>query len=250
MRFLHLWKGVICVVDAAYRIYPLGDGSITVDWGQVPTPELQDLLIALHEHLQLQPFPGFIESVPAYTSLTIFYDPIDQLFSSHVGNGNPSAWVSAHVSTCIVNLKAQRKSNDLVCIPVCYDVEFGPDQQTVSSLCDLELEAMISLHTSVEYRVYMIGFVPGFPYLGMTDPCLEVPRKKTPMMNVPVGSVALAGRQTGIYPLSTPGGWQIIGRTPLRLFDPGKSDPFLLKPGMAVKFERIERDVFEKLSRL
>jgi inhibitor of KinA len=96
----------------------------------------------------------------------------------------------------------------------------------------------------------MIGFVPGFPYLGMTDPCLEVPRKKTPMMNVPVGSVALAGRQTGIYPLSTPGGWQIIGRTPLRLFDPGKSDPFLLKPGMAVKFERIERDVFEKLSRL
>jgi KipI family sensor histidine kinase inhibitor len=94
----------------------------------------------------------------------------------------------------------------------------------------------------------MIGFVPGFPYLGMTDPRLDVPRKKTPLMKVPEGSVALAGRQTGIYPLSTPGGWQIIGRTPLRLFDPSKPDPFLLRPGMTVRFDRIDRDDFEKLS--
>lgn len=248
MRFLHLWKGVFCVVDAAYRIYSMGDGSITVDWGQVPTPEIQDLLMALHDHLQLFPFAGFIESVPAYASLTIFFDPLDQTLFIKNSAGVPSAWVSAHVSACIANLKPRSKAEDLVCIPVCYDVEFGSDLQDVSSLCGLDLEDLIALHTSLEYRVYMIGFVPGFPYLGMTDPRLEVPRKKTPLMKVPAGSVALAGRQTGIYPLSTPGGWQIIGRTPLRLFDPGKSDPFLLKPGMIVRFQRIERDEYEKLS--
>jgi inhibitor of KinA len=113
----------------------------------------------------------------------------------------------------------------------------------------MEIEDLIELHASVPYRVYMIGFVPGFPYLGMTDPRLDVPRKKTPVMKVAVGSVAIAGRQTGIYPLSTPGGWQIIGRTPIRLFDPAKTDPFLLKAGMQVKFDRIDRTVFEKLNR-
>jgi inhibitor of KinA len=248
MRSFRFWKGVFCAVDTPYRIYTLGDGAITVDWGQIPGPQLQQLLISLHDHLKIHPFPGFIESVPAYSSLTIFFDPLDRTLFSKVNDGETSAWVSAHVSACIVNLASQSSPNNLVCIPVCYDPEFGPDLSFVSSQCGLELDDLITLHTSVEYRVYMIGFVPGFPYLGMTDPRLDVPRKKTPLMKVPEGSVALAGRQTGIYPLSTPGGWQIIGRTPLRLFDPSKPDPFLLRPGMTVRFDRIDRDDFEKLS--
>lgn len=249
MRSFQCWKDVFCVVDASYRIYSLGDAAITVDWGLVPTPGVHACLISLHDQLQDHPFPGFLESVPAYVTLTVYFNPLDSELQSLVGAGDLSAWISEHISVRIADLQARSTVQDLIHIPVCYDPVFGPDQSEVARHCVMEIEDLIELHASVPYRVYMIGFVPGFPYLGMTDPRLDVPRKKTPVMKVAVGSVAIAGRQTGIYPLSTPGGWQIIGRTPIRLFDPAKTDPFLLKAGMQVKFDRIDRTVFEKLNR-
>ena len=243
-------NSVPCIVDESFRTYALGDRAITVEWGRVPDPKVHDRLIALHAHLYSHPFPGFVESVPAYVTLTVFFDPLDAGLLACVGEGGVSDWVSQQISARMATLEAGSSDRKTIKIPVCYDPVFGPDQQAVASFCGLSLEDLIEIHISVLYRVYMIGFVPGFPYLGMTDPRLDVPRKLTPAMQVAPGSVAIAGRQTGIYPISTPGGWQIIGRTPLRMFDPHASDPFLLKPGMDVRFERIDLFDFEKLSRL
>lgn len=248
MRSLLFWKDVFCVVDVSFRIYTLAEHAITVEWQALPAPDLHDRLMALHTDLQRHPFPGFLESVPAYVSLTVFFDPFDPFMLSVIDGGGISAWVAQHISSRIEKLVPAPTDRRTICLPVCYDAEFGPDQQDVARFCGLSVEDMIRLHVSVLYRVYMIGFVPGFPYLGMTDARLDVPRKSTPAMRVAPGSVAIAGRQTGIYPWSTPGGWQIIGRIPVRLFDPAESDPFLLTPGMDVRFERIDRSTFDKLS--
>ena len=248
MQSLLFWNGVFCVVDDPFRMYELGDRAITVEWVQEPYPELHDLLISLHAYLQHHPFPGFIESVPAYVSLTVFFDPLDPQLCYLAEDLGVANWVKRHFMLLLSHLETVSIPRQLVTIPVCYDAAFGPDQQAVADHCGLSIKDVIDIHMSIVYRVYMIGFVPGFPYLGMTDLRLEVPRKSSPTMQVAPGSVALAGRQTGIYPQAVPGGWQIIGRTPVRMFDSRESNPFLLKPGMDVKFESIDRDAFEKLS--
>jgi KipI family sensor histidine kinase inhibitor len=121
-------------------------------------------------------------------------------------------------------------------IPVCYGLEYGPDLDAVAAHCGLSPDEVIARHTAAEYRVYMLGFSPGFPYLGGLDPNIAAPRRETPRIKVPAGSVGIAGMQTGIYPLESTGGWQIIGRTPMRLFDPGLEEPCLLRPGDRLRF--------------
>ena len=237
-------------MDGSVRIYELGDRAIALEWAQVPDPELHDRLIGLHAYLQLHPFPGYIESVPAYVSLTVFFDPLDPELCFLADELGVTEWVRQKLLLHLSDSAANSMPVQQMTIPVCYDPEFGPDQQAVADHCGLKLDDVIEIHTSVVYRVYMVGFVPGFPYLGMTDLRLDVARKSSPTLHVPPGSVALAGRQTGIYPLNVPGGWQIIGRTPVRMFDFRNNNPFLVKPGMDVKFEPIDRYSFEKLSRL
>jgi inhibitor of KinA len=136
---------------------------------------------------------------------------------------------------------------DPVSIPVCYDEDLGPDLPAVAAFAGLGPADVIRLHAGATYRVFMLGFVPGFAYMGIVDDRIAIPRHATPRVRVPAGSVGIAGVQTGIYPAETPGGWQLIGRTPLAPFDPDRPEPFLLKAGDAVRFRPIDRDEFERL---
>ena len=196
-------------------------------------------VIALQHAIESSPFIGFIECVPAYGSLTVY-------FNEHVS--------AAGVRSLLSDLSAQVSDTSFategkqISIPVCYDPSLGMDLPWVSSHLNLSLEEIISLHTSVVYRVYMIGFIPGFPYMGTLPEQLEVPRKQTPSLKIPMGSVAIAGKQTGIYPAEVPGGWQVIGRTPLKMFDPTKSPCSFLNAGDIVEFKPITLETFNQYS--
>lgn len=233
-----------------YRIYPLNEHALTIEFGQEISPAINDQVMALHHDLQKQPFPGYIESVPAYTTLTVYFDLLK--ISGFIKKSNQP--VSGHVS----NLLSERillmdpikqRALPVLELPVCYDLSLAPDLPWVAEYCRLSIPEIIALHTSEIYRVYMIGFIPGFPYLGMLPPALEVPRKLRPALSVPAGSVALAGRQTGIYPFSIPGGWQIIGRTPFRLFDVNREPCCALEMGQQIKFVPISLEEFKHQSR-
>lgn len=198
-------------------------------------------VIALQHAIESNPFKGFIECVPAYGSLTVY-------FSASVSASEVRLLLSdlsAQVSDTVHGSSLFGKK---ICIPVCYDPSLGVDLPWVSSHLNLSLEEIISLHTSFSYRVYMIGFIPGFPYMGTLPSALEVPRKQTPSLKIPMGSVAIAGKQTGIYPAEVPGGWQVIGRTPLKMFDPFASPCSFLNAGDRVQFNPITLDAFNQYS--
>lgn len=232
-----------------YRIYPLGDMALIVDFGSFISPELNDCVLSLHRSLVANPFEGFVESVPAYGTLAVYYDLAD--LRNHFGTpkGTVSQWVEEILRARIDVSVSEIGQEDFreVFIPVCYDLSFGFDLPQVAIHTGLSIPEVVNLHISFPYRVYMIGFVPGFPYMGLLPPELEVPRKATPSISIPAGSVALAGRQTGIYPSNIPGGWQVIGRSPVRLFDIDRDPCCLLQPGMQVRFYEISLSEFENL---
>ena len=154
-------------------------------------------------------------------------------------------WMKAQLEKVMENpAPAVETSFRTVSIPVCYEEQYAPDLQQLAIATNTSVEEVIRIHTSKPYKVYMLGFLPGFAYLGELDEKISMPRKPQPHQVV-AGSVGIAGRQTGIYPLASPGGWQIIGRTPLKLFDPGKEDPTLLKTGDMVQFTSISQHAFE-----
>lgn len=230
------------------QIYALGDQALTVAFGSQLGVAVHERVMSLHAQLRDHPFPGFLESVPAYTTLTVYVDPLSLEFQA----ADRQQTTADHVREILLQMisvgHAVPCSGALVKIPVCYDDVFGPDQASAAALCDVTVEELIALHSGTTYRVYMLGFVPGFPYLGLTSPRLDVPRKRVPSMRVPPGSVGIAGRQTGIYPLETPGGWHIIGRTPVPMFIPGVLHPFALKPGMDVLFEPVDIITFQSIA--
>ena len=221
------------------RIYNIHDQAITIEFAAEINEATNMQVIALQHAIESNPFIGFIECVPAYGSLTVY-------FNEHVS--------AAGVRSLLSDLIAQVSNTSLategkqISIPVCYDPSLGTDLPWVSSHLNLSLEEIISLHTSFVYRVYMIGFIPGFPYMGTLPEQLEVPRKQTPSLKIPMGSVAIAGKQTGIYPMNSPGGWQIIGRTPIKIFDPTSTTLTLFKAGDRVKFNPIDLALFHQLN--
>jgi inhibitor of KinA len=221
------------------RIYNIHDQAITIEFAAEINEATNMQVIALQHAIESNPFKGFIECVPAYGSLTVY-------FNEQVSASTVRSWLS--------DLSAQISDTSLategkqISIPVCYDPSLGTDLPWVSSHLNLSLEEIISLHTSVVYRVYMIGFIPGFPYMGTLPEQLEVPRKQTPSLKIPMGSVAIAGKQTGIYPAEVPGGWQVIGRTPLKMFDPTNSPCSFLNAGDIVQFKPITLETFNQYS--
>ncbi len=228
------------IADDNFMIYYLSEQAITIEFGQEIGKAILKQVRQLDNLLHQKPFPGFRATVPAYTTLSVFFDPI------HVINNLdfPGCDCFEKVSAYIRQLKNEPDEEEIstiktVSIPVCYGGTFGPDLEEVAKLNNLTVKEVIQLHSSAVYQVYMIGFVPGFAYLGGMPELLSTPRKSTPRKAVPVGSVGIAGKQTGIYPLETPGGWQIIGRTPFQLFDARKSSPALLKAGDFVVFKPI-----------
>lgn len=224
---------------ADVRILPLGDAALTIEFGEEIDPALNERVIAFAETVRAQTWEGVLDIVPTYRSVTIHVDPLCVDLDTLRSRLLQLSKTAQH------GIRSGRQHR----IPVLYGGEAGPDLQDVAAFAKLSAAEVIRLHASVVYRVYMLGFSPGFPYLGLVPELLAMPRLPTPRVTVPAGSVGIAGTQTGIYPISTPGGWRLIGRTPIALYRPHSATPFLLDPGDLVRFEPIEQPEFDRLRR-
>lgn len=232
---------------APISIYYLNERSVTIEFGKIISQSLFTRVSAYNNFITNNPFPGFITTIPAYTSLTVVFDPL-LVIQSQLRSADCFEKVSAYLAHLNIDERIQANhTTEIVSIPVYYGGEFGPDIMEVAALHQLSTDEVISLHSAAIYTVYMIGFVPGFAYLGGMNNLLATPRKATPRKAVPAGSVGIAGQQTGVYPMQTPGGWQIIGQTPLKMFDAGRAQPSLLKAGDQVMFRPIGLDEFNDI---
>jgi len=223
-------------------MFPLGDSALTIDFGNSIDDQTNQKVLQLYHQIKDAHIPYLTDLVPAYSSLTVYYDVISVYSTEH------SAFEA--ISELIENITEEKPkpvdgTKRLIDIPVCYEIKYALDIYEIARQKNLSVEEIIAIHTSKTYRVYMLGFIPGFSYMGLVDEQIEVPRKTEPRPNVEAGSVGIAGRQTGIYSLNSPGGWQIIGKTPLRLFNKDLAQPVLFEPGDEVKFYSITEDEFE-----
>lgn len=219
-----------------YTIHSLSEDAVLIHFGH----KNQNLKVqnAIFQ-IECFPFPGLRELVPAYQTLTVYYDPFI------VNGAFPFEKVKIHLETILKSLNTTTvTSNRFIEIPVCYESEFAPDLIDLAASNNLTVEEAVQLHSSVIYDVMFIGFSPGFPFLSGLDDRLHFPRKMVPRLKVHQGSVGIAGKQTGIYSLDSPGGWQIIGRTPIKLFKIKNEPPTLLKAGDKVKFYPISQKEF------
>lgn len=230
--------------NPSYHIFPLGDAALTIDFGNVINMDFNKKVQGLFSFLQKNPFPGMIEAVPAYSSITVYYDLLS-LKKKAADGKSVYDWVKKQLKEIVDKTNSIEETNSRVVeIPVCYDNSFAPDINDLSFLKNLSVEEIIRIHTAKQYHVYMLGFLPGFAYMGEVDEAISIPRKQQPE-NVIAGSIGIAGIQTGIYPLASPGGWCIIGRTPLKLFNAEGDGETLLKAGDTVQFISITKDEFE-----
>jgi KipI family sensor histidine kinase inhibitor len=220
------------------RIVPAGDAAVTFEFGETIDPVINDRVIAFVRSVDRLALPGIVETVPTYRSATIYFDPA----ADHLDRLIARLMMEAHAAGPS-SLKPRR-----VDIPVLYGGEWGPDLEDVAAFGKVSIDEAVALHISVEYRVYMLGFSPGFPYMGSIPETIAMPRLPTPRLHVPAGSVGIAGSQTGIYPTDGPGGWRLIGRTPLRLYDSNRAKPFLFEQGDRVRFVSVERQEFDRIS--
>jgi inhibitor of KinA len=236
------------------EILPLGDSALILRvrerFEDAPERTL-DTVLRAYQQFQAAEIPGVIELAPAYTSVAVFFDPIAVAKATGTQDGvfDWSGVASAKAGDRGRRGRAARFHVRLIEIPVCYDPEFALDIDDVARRANISPNEVIRLHSTAEYRVACIGFVPGFPFLTGLPKKLATPRRDVPRKEIPPGSVGIGGAQTGIYPLRSPGGWNLIGRTPLRLFDPRKNPPTLLQAGDRVRFRAIPRNEFESLKR-
>ena len=227
-----------------YHIFPLGDSAITIDFGNIINEAVNNEVIARFNELTHEPLAGMIEAIPAYSSLTIYYDVVKVRKGISDGKTAFEA-IKLQVEKRLMQPVQQNDIPErLIKIPVCYEKEYAFDMPQLTAKKNISAEEVIQIHISKDYRVYMLGFLPGFAYLGEVDERIAFPRKPQPVTVLP-GSVGIAGRQTGIYPFASPGGWAIIGRTPLKLFDADKEEPTLIKAADRVQFYSITKDEFK-----
>lgn len=224
------------------RVEPLGDCALQVTLGDAPDEAARLRVAAATRRLESAGLPGVVECVPGFTTVTLHLDP-DRV----------STWpadLAERIASLLERIDAADAGVDrLVEIPVCYGGELGPDLDHLAASHGLTADAVVRIHSGAEYRVHLLGFIPGFPYLSGLDPRLHTPRRAVPRTSVPAGSVAIGGGQAGIYPLDSPGGWHLIGRTPLRLFDPRRPDPALLRPGDRIRFVAVDAAEYRRLER-
>jgi len=219
-------------------IRPYGDQALLVEFELRINPATNDAVVALARALAAAAVPGLGACTPAYCSLTVGYDPAVLPYSE----------AEKLIIRLNSNAVAVAGASRLLRVPVCYEADFAPDLTEVTAHTGLSAAEVIRLHTTTEFRVYMLGFLPGFAYLGRLPAALDCPRKTTPRLRVPAQAVGLAGLQTGIYPVEAPGGWQLIGRTPLAVFDAGREQPFLFQAGDRVQFEAVSSAEFAQLA--
>jgi len=217
------------------RFLPAGDSAIVIELGDEISEECNEKVIALSE--DMRDAKGVVELLPTYRSLLVYYDPSITDFDE----------VAKMSEERMGRLRIQIDKRRVFEVPVCYGGDFGPDLSFVAQHNGLSEEEVIRIHTSRSYRVYMLGFLPGFPYLGGMDERIAAPRLEKPRTRVAEGSVGIAGKQTGIYPLESPGGWRIIGRTPLKLYNPEADDPVSVRAGDTIRFVRISKEKYGEM---
>ncbi|PPA69894.1 5-oxoprolinase subunit PxpB [Jeotgalibacillus proteolyticus] len=224
-----------------YSLHPLGDQAILIEFPQEVNEEIHSLVQGVKGRIEKEKWEWAVEVVPAFASIAIHYD-IRKLQIQSL----PYSFVEAEVKKLLFDGGSMAEASFReVSIPVLYGGKKGPDLEEVASHNGLTPEEVIELHTSGEYIVYMLGFAPGFPYIGGLNEKIATPRKSKPRLKIPVGSVGIAGKQTGVYPIETPGGWQLIGQTPDALFRPqNEEEPTLLKAGDRIRFYAITEEEF------
>ncbi|HEY6826384.1 MAG TPA: 5-oxoprolinase subunit PxpB [Gemmatimonadaceae bacterium] len=225
---------------------PLGDSAVMITLGDTIDERTHRLVRAASRRIRAEPPPGFIDIVPAFVSIVVHYEPLTA--REQTKTGTPYDRVVGFLRERLADLDVEDLDEPrTVEIPVCYGGELGPDLDDVARLHGLTPEDVIRLHTGAEYLVYMIGFMPGFAYLGGLPERIATPRRKTPRTAVPAGTVGIGGRQTGVYPLVSPGGWNLIGRTPVKIFDFAREEPTLVSTGDRVRFRAIARAEFDEV---
>ena len=224
---------------AEVRFLLTGDTSLCVEFGNEISNEINKQIRAFNIALANSKIPGIVETVPTYRSLMVHYDPAVISYAA----------ITKKMKGLLGQLDSiQIPPSDVLEIPVLYGGEEGPDLAFVAEHNGKTQEEVIKIHTSTEYLIYMLGFTPGFTYLGGMSEEIATPRLKTPRVLIPGGSVGIAGAQTGVYPIDSPGGWQLIGRTPVRMYDPDRAEPILPQAGQYIKFYAIDKAEYDKIA--
>lgn len=222
------------------KFLPAGDKALIVEFGNEISEEINNIVIILSFFIETLNLAEIEEVVPTYRSLLIYYNP---LYTDIIELKNK-------IQDLIKNLPAAKaRDSKTFFVPVLYGGEFGPDLSFVAKFNNLSEPEVVRLHTGVKYKIYMIGFAPGFTYLGGMIEKISAPRLETPRKLVKAGSVGIAGKQTGIYPIDDPGGWRIIGRTPIKLYNPFNNPPVLFSAGDYIKFEAISQNEYDKIAK-
>jgi inhibitor of KinA len=223
--------------EVAVKFLSSADSALIVEFGDRVDRAVSDQVLMLAGRIDALAIPGVVELVPTFRSLMVHYDPLRTSARELV----------AIITEALASGSALERKRRLWRVPVCYEREFAPDLESVAQATGLSTGEVVRLHAATRYHVYMIGFVPGFPYMGDLADALVLPRRVDPRIHVPPGSVSIATTLTAIYPLDSPGGWHLVGTTPIRMFDPQGAPPGLFAPGDAVEFEAIDAAEFARI---
>ncbi len=222
------------------RYLPAGDKVMIVEFGNEISQEINNKVMALYHVINNSHIKGIEELIPTYRSLMVQYNPAQVVYKELIDL----------LKRLCENLNEDKlPKQKIIEVPVIYGQEFGPDIEFVASHNKISVNEVIQIHSSNDYLIYMLGFTPGFPYLGGMCEKIETPRLQTPRTKIPGGSVGIAGKQTGIYPIESPGGWQLIGRTPIKLYDPYREPPILLKAGDFIRFVSVGLEEYREIER-
>jgi inhibitor of KinA len=219
------------------RFLSAGDTAIVVEFGDRIDRTLSDRVLRLGARVKAVQVPGVVETVPTYRSLMVHYDPLV----------TDSTALREQISALLDDNAVAAEPSRLWRIPACYEPSHAPDIAEVAETKGLTVDEVIRLHSETQFHIYMIGFVPGYPYMGDLPEQLVLPRRADPRIRVPAGSIAIASNMTAIYPIESPGGWHLIGTTPIRLFDAAQARPALFSPGDKVRFEPVTVAQFDDI---